>query len=168
MSGERMVVSDVQVKAAHAAILAEVIEHLDWNLRAYGQAWTGEDEDAEFIVGKAARKALVAAFDAAPASDRRFAQIRDLLAVWAGEGSKIGEAHAIASAAAAGERVSLIDIIEARAAAYGYVTAHDADAGEVWYLRGGDPEDAYEFGDMLDDVLTRELTQAAAERGDDG
>jgi hypothetical protein len=49
-------------------------------------------------------RALVAAFDAAPASDPRFAQIRDLLAVWAGESSKIGEAHAIASAAAAGER----------------------------------------------------------------
>lgn len=49
-------------------------------------------------------RALVAAFDAAPASDPRFAQIRDLLAVWAGEGSKIGEAHAIASAAAAAER----------------------------------------------------------------
>jgi hypothetical protein len=51
-------------------------------------------------------RALVAAFDAAPASDERFAQIRDLLAVWAGEGSRIGAAYAIASAAAAGKSVS--------------------------------------------------------------
>jgi hypothetical protein len=43
---------------------------------------------------------------AAPAGDPRMAQIRDLLAVWAGESSKIGAAYAIASAAAAGKSVS--------------------------------------------------------------
>jgi hypothetical protein len=89
MSGERMVRLTMTQEQYHA--LRHKLDRLPW---------TSSEE--------AAVRVLVAAFDAAspPASDPRFAQIRDLLAVWAGEGSKIGAAYAIASAAAAGEPVS--------------------------------------------------------------
>jgi hypothetical protein len=85
MSGERMVRLTMTQEQYHA--LRHKLDRLPW---------TSSEE--------AAVRALVDAFDAAPASDPRFAQIRDLLAVWAGESSKIGAAYAIASAAAAGER----------------------------------------------------------------
>lgn len=52
------------VEAAKAEILKVVDENLDWNLRAYGKAWTGEGEDTEFIVGDSADRALAAAYPA--------------------------------------------------------------------------------------------------------
>lgn len=49
------------VEAVREAIIMEVGKRLDWNVRAYGQAWTGEDGDTEFIVGDSATKVLEAA-----------------------------------------------------------------------------------------------------------
>lgn len=46
------------LQAMHRAIVAEVGDRLTWNVKAYGKAWTGEDEDTEFVVGVAAQKAL--------------------------------------------------------------------------------------------------------------
>jgi hypothetical protein len=60
-------VTAAMVQAAKNAIVDEVERRLSFNVAAYGKAWTGEYDDTLFIVGDAAQKALVAAFEARPA-----------------------------------------------------------------------------------------------------
>ncbi len=50
------------IEAARERIVAVVDDHLAFNVSAYGTAWTGEREDASFIVANAADKALTAAY----------------------------------------------------------------------------------------------------------
>jgi hypothetical protein len=38
------------VDLVREAIIAILGDNLDWNVSAYGKAWTGEDEDTEFLV----------------------------------------------------------------------------------------------------------------------
>lgn len=55
-------ITDAAVAAAREAIIEEIDDHLSWNVRAYGKAWTGERDETGFIVGEAAEKALRAAW----------------------------------------------------------------------------------------------------------
>jgi hypothetical protein len=46
-----------------AAAAQAVGENLDWNVRAYGKAWTGEGEDTDFIVGDVPKAIVNALYD---------------------------------------------------------------------------------------------------------
>lgn len=50
-------------EATAASLIKDVVfscveDKLDWNVRAYGKAWTGEGEDTEFIVGGVGERAI--------------------------------------------------------------------------------------------------------------
>lgn len=49
--------------AMYEAIVKSVDGHLEWNVKAYGKAWTGEGEDTEFLCSGAAECATAALYD---------------------------------------------------------------------------------------------------------
>jgi hypothetical protein len=68
--------SEAAVRVARDEIVAEVQDHLAFNVAAYGKAWTGESEDTSFVVAKSADKALAAAHDPANFEDPLDASVR--------------------------------------------------------------------------------------------